>query len=138
MTFKEALTSGLLIAVAVFLGVYAAAVVNGIIPSPVAPQYQGGAVGFNDFYTATQANVQVGPDVSVAVLATSSGRIWANFSNGSSTAVYLCFSGNPCSVGTGILLSASSSYQIGPDNAYTGVVHARAMASTSLMVSSKY
>lgn len=130
---KEHLSAGIMIAIAVFVGVVLAGFVGSASPKAV-----GGGVDFNDFQTATLSQVNVGPGNAVTVLATSSGRTYAAFSNGSSSPIYLCFSGTAtCNNYSGILVAASSTFEITPLNMYTGLVTARSLSSTTIFVTSK-
>lgn len=91
----------------------------------------GGIPALGPSFTTSSSTAYLLTTTSVRVMATSSNRTWASFSNNSAEAVYLMFNqDNAAVVNTGILVAASSTYQITGDNLYVGSV--RALASSNM------
>lgn len=97
---------------------------------------------YNRFTSVSTTTLRsVGPDISIQVLATSSSRSFANFSNNGSGATGSCWlsfaNDAPAQQRVGILLAATSTYDILPGNLYTGAVQARCVSSTTIAVTEK-
>ncbi len=114
----------------------AALVLGGLVLTEGEVERAGGPAAVNDFSgVVSNSSVEVGPGNSEQVAATSTSRKYLVLSNDSAEAVYLSFS-NPASVNSGMLLAASSTYEINPDNLFVGSVHAitTGAASSSVLI----
>jgi hypothetical protein len=87
------------------------------------------------YLTSTMATSSVGIYTSATVLSPKA-RGYAFIQNNSSNNVYLCLAAT-CAANTGILLQASSTYAITPDNQYIGAVSAIAITATSTLLTTE-
>lgn len=82
--------------------------------------------------TATSSKETVASTTSSQILATSTSRLWANISNLSGTAITCRFDGGaPASLNRGILINASSTYEINANNLYLGSVDCISQGATA-------
>ena len=105
-----------------------------IIKEPVTPNLLGGGADYNNYETmSTSTNSAVSQGS--LVLTTSTGRLYALFVSKSATAIDLNISGsNSADNYTVRLNGVGASYEILPENMYTGAVYASSSSATTLSV----
>lgn len=98
-----------------------------------------GLESFKAFSSVSTTSVwTIGPDIDTTVLATTSRRLYARFQvvgDGALPAYLSIRADNPAINGVGIRLwSTSTPFEINQWNLYTGAVHARSIATTTLLM----
>jgi hypothetical protein len=97
-----------------------------------------GASFINDFSSVSRStSVSIGPGGSKTVAEANPARQYMVISNNGNKVVYLNFGASAATVGSGILLSASSTIQIDQSALYTGAIQARSYSSTTVLVTEK-
>lgn len=109
----------------------------GLVPDKVQPDLSGGPSPFTvQSYKSANASTTtytVGPQEDTEIMATTTNRCWANISNFDARDLYISFTASTtaATVGDGLYIVASSTYEFDTDNRYIGPVQAIKPIATS-------